>query len=120
MNIPQGWAMEGWIKPDALTGSQIIAHKGSDLPGGSPYWAIYLNLDVLRFEMVPAGGAGNYSTVISSRTLVAGQWQHIAVVADAIGGPVAGYHLYINGLLNRYADLVPPPMSDFRSLSNPA
>ena len=93
----QGWAMEGWIKPEALTGTQFLAHKGSDISGVNPYWGIYLSPDVLRFEMTPSSGINTYTTVISSGVLLAGQWQHVAVVVDAVGGPISGYHLYING-----------------------
>ncbi|MCX6876245.1 MAG: putative Ig domain-containing protein [Verrucomicrobia bacterium] len=89
----QGWTLEGWIKPED-TSTRFIAHKGSQTSGGDQYWQVYLNGNALRFEMVSNAG---YDSVISSTTMVTGQWQHFAVVVDNMGGPISGYHLYLNG-----------------------
>jgi hypothetical protein len=89
----QGWTMEGWIKPGRV--NQFIAHKGSQLSGEVPYWGVYVNERLLRFEM--SSGRDSYDSVSSSSVVAVGQWQHVAVAVDNMGGPISGYHLYING-----------------------
>ena len=88
----QGWTMEGWVNPE--TSNQFIAHKGSQLSGQAPYWGVYVSDGLLRFEVCPGSG---WDTLISSAGMVTGQWQHFAVVADKMGGPISGYHLYLDG-----------------------
>lgn len=85
---PAGFTFEGWVKPDSISGSQTILSIGDK------------NLNQYRYEITLSSGTlgvkyrftgGTYS--VTSGTLLAGVWSHIAVSISSQTAKV-----YINGI----------------------
>jgi hypothetical protein len=88
------FTIEMWVKPNTLGGNQTLIERNLTSNPTQRARILWFSGSKFYFEVIDASSGVN--SVISSSTLPAGSWTHIAVVGNRTGNSLK---LYINGNL---------------------
>jgi hypothetical protein len=92
------FAVEAWVKPDAIGTQQAIVEKFGDPSGGSNGFALAVQPSgAVEGYLAGAPGTGNHRVVSTPRELLQGRWYHIVLTGDAPTTPNPELRLYIDG-----------------------
>ena len=100
------FSIEAWVKPEGLSGDQIIFSKRND-NGNNPGYDLKVNASgVVSFNINQSGYVSSSPHVITSN-----RWYHIAVTFAS-----GRYRLYIDGILIRQTTGSAPSSNTFKAL----
>lgn len=86
------FTFECWIRPTALSGVQAIASKRRS-SGGSREWSFKIDVNVLNLSCWNTS-SGVFVNLVGVTPLVAGEWHHVAFVANG-----SEWYLFLDGAL---------------------